>query len=123
MRWLGVALAARLTFVGLPLFPRVAATLAGVIIGPALIAIIGYALFASCTPEYLFPRDESGVLFGAVFLVLLSTVVRIMGALWPNHQVRVGEVVDKRFPLFHAIRGGANTVRAAALGAVAGLTC
>lgn len=46
-RWLGTALAIAFPFFWLPLFPRVTATLAGMIAGPAVIAVLGYAFFES----------------------------------------------------------------------------
>ncbi len=51
LRWLGIVLAAGFTWVWMPLFPQVSATLAGMIAGPALFAIIGYSFFPECIPK------------------------------------------------------------------------
>ena len=47
VRWLGTGLAAAFTIIWLPLFPRLMATLAGMIAGPAIFAGIGYTFFNS----------------------------------------------------------------------------
>ncbi len=123
VRWLGTALTATLTFIGLLLFPRITAILAGVVTGTVLVALVGYVFFSSCTAEYLIPRYEPGILFGAVILMLLSVVVWSSGAIWLNRRARLDEVELKRLPLFHAIWSGTVMVGAASLGAVAGLAC
>ena len=60
VRWLGTALAAAFTVVWLPLFPRVMATLAGMIAGPALFALVGYTFFGSHMQIYWPGSDGRG---------------------------------------------------------------
>ncbi len=106
MRWLGVALAARLTFVGLPLFPRVAATLAGVIIGPALIAIVGYTFFGS--HMQLASPGSDGLAGVGVGLALLAAFFWLLGVLCLSYLGRRGDVVRQdRPPLSYAVWSGA----------------
>lgn len=50
-RWLGTALAGAFTVFWLPLFPRLTAALGGMIAGPAIFAILGYAFFESFMTE------------------------------------------------------------------------
>ena len=88
LRWLGVVLLAGFTWVWLPLFPRVTATLAGMIAGPALFAIIGYSFFPECMPEYgAWERSyAAGLVFGSSF----AMVVWAGGALWLLARARTG---------------------------------
>lgn len=46
-RWISVALMAGVGYVGMMLFPRLTASMAGAVTGPALFALVGYTLFPS----------------------------------------------------------------------------
>ena len=46
-RWISVALMAGVGYVGMILFPRLTASMAGYVAGPTLFAIVGYTLFPS----------------------------------------------------------------------------
>ena len=113
VRWLGTALAAAFTVVWLPLFPRITATLAGMIAGPALFAVIGYALFGSHMSSNL----GSEPAMAAGMQGLLATLVWIPGALWLSHRTRLGDVVRRgRHPLIHASWSGAVMLCLTAVG-------
>ncbi len=107
VRWLGTALAAAFTMIWLPLFPRITATLAGMIAGPAVFAVIGYTFFGSYM-RYELPGNEQA---GETLLILLLVPVMLVwmpGALWLSHRSRLGEVVRQgRRPLSHALWSGA----------------
>ena len=81
LRWLGVVLAAGFTWLWMPLFPRVTATLAGLFAGPALVAIIAYPFMGSCMSiENL--HEESGPWLGAILLTSIVTIVWAALAIW-----------------------------------------
>jgi hypothetical protein len=46
-RWISVALMAGVGYAGMMLFPRLTASMAGAVAGPALFAVVGYTLFPS----------------------------------------------------------------------------
>ena len=85
-RWLGTALAAAFTIFWLPLFPRVTATLAGMITGPAIFAGLGYLFFESFLTSP--PQDCYETCPEAGFLSLLALMVGfvLLGGfrLWRN---------------------------------------
>ena len=72
-RWLGAALAAAFTIFWLPLFPRVTATLAGMIAGPAIFAGLGYLFFESFLTSP--PQDCWETCPESLFLSLLAQMV------------------------------------------------
>ena len=108
VRWLGTALAAAFTMIWLPLFPRITATLAGMIAGPAVFAVIGYTFLGSYMMNpHLTQLENWGV---ATLLVLLVPVLLVWMpvALWLSHRAWLGEVVRQgRRPLSHALWSGA----------------
>ena len=77
LRWLGVSLLAGFTWLWTPLFPRLTATLAGMVAGPALFAVIGYAFFSSCMPEHLPTGVERS---GAADLLIVSSFAMLVWA-------------------------------------------
>lgn len=91
VRWLGIVLAIAFPFVWVPLFPRLTAILAGMIAGPAVVAIIGYLSF-----EILLGNGEEcynaplafSLLAPQIGFVLLSR----MNAIWlaPSSAAAVG---------------------------------
>ena len=105
VRWLGTALAAAFTIIWLPLFPRIMATLAGMIAGPALFGLVGYTLFASHMQIHSLGSDGPGS--GAFVVGLVATPVWILGAGWLSQGGR---------PLFHAAWSGAVMLCLALLG-------
>lgn len=116
LRWLGTALAAAFTMIWLPLFPRVTATLAGMIAGPAVFAAIGYTFFGSYMRSDL-PGNESAGETLLVLLLVFEVLVWMPGALWLSHRSRLGEVVRQgRRPLSHAVWSGALMLGLAILG-------
>ena len=87
-RWLGTALAAAFTLIWLPLFPRLTATLAGMIAGPAIFAVVGYVFFESfltIPPPSIYEACPFPLLFGVLAVqigfVLLSGAVSWMSGL------------------------------------------
>ena len=78
LRWLGIALAAGFTWVWMPLFPRITATLAGMIAGPALFALIGYSFFPECMRVAARITEYE---FGDLILSSIATCVWTIGAL------------------------------------------
>ena len=70
LRWLGIVLAAGFTWLWMPLFPRITATLAGLFAGPALVAIIAYPFMGSCVSiyEHLHDSKHRGHWLFAIFL-------------------------------------------------------
>ena len=89
LRWLGTGLGVAFAIVWLPLFPRVTATLAGMIVGPALFALVGYALGADMRIE----SGSDGPGMGAAVLSFLVMLVWMLGAGWLSQGGR---------PLYHA---------------------
>lgn len=115
VRWLGAALAAAFTVVWLPLFPRVTATLAGMIAGPALFGLVGYACFGSQMQTHYLGSD--GPWGTAMNLTLLAMPVWILGAIGLSHWTRRGEVTRQGAgPLVHAAWSGAAMLCLAVLG-------
>ena len=91
VRWLGAALGAAFVVVWLPLFPRITATLAGMVAGPALFAVVGYGIGA----DMRISEGSDGATGGGGFLLVsaLAMVIWILGASWLSQGGR---------PLFHA---------------------
>ena len=81
-RWLGTALTVAFTVIWLPRFPRLMVSLAGVIAGPALFALLGYALFDSLLTQ---PQID-------YTSVQLSTMVRAF-FVPPSAAILVGLVI------------------------------
>ena len=71
-RWLGTALAAAFTIFWLPLFPRVAAILAGMIAGPAIFAGLGYLFFESFLTMPVTDCYESDCVIVPAFFTFLA---------------------------------------------------
>ena len=115
VRWLGTALAAGFTIIWLPLFPRVTATLAGMIGGPALFAVIGYTFLGSHMQiEYV---GSDSVLSPAITFMLYAMPVWIVGAFGLSHWTRNGEVVKHGVHWSgHAVWSGAVMLCLALLG-------
>ena len=116
IRWLGTALAAVFTMIWLPLFPRITATLAGMIAGPTLFAALGYAFFASHMRLRPLPGDGTGVEIGV--LSILTTLVWMAGAIWLSRRGDSAKAMPKAgHPLVHAIWIGALMLGLTAWGA------
>ncbi len=106
LRWLGAALAAAFTVVWLPLFPRIAASLAGMIAGPALFAVVGYTFFGSHTQ--LASPGSDGLAGAAIGLSLLAAFFWLLGAICLSYLGRSGDIVrQERPPLIYAVWSGA----------------
>lgn len=115
VRWLGTALASASTVVWLPLFPRVTATLAGMIAGPALFGLFGYAFFGSQMQIHYWGSD--GPWRVAMNFSLLATPLWILGAVLMSHWTRRGEIKQQGAgPLFHAAWSGLVMLSLAILG-------
>lgn len=115
VRWLGTALAAVSTVVWLPLFPRVTATLVGMIAGPAVFGLFGYAFFGS--QMQIHSPGSDGPLGAASNFALVATAAWILGALLMSHWTRGGEVKQQgAAPLFHAAWSGVVMLSLAILG-------
>lgn len=97
-RTIGAALVAVVAYIGMVLFPRVTASLAGAIVGPTLFAVVGYFLFPS------FMRDPGGRLAEVLVVVFnLGAIAVAIGAI-------VAMLRSQRLrqrPLSHAIWMGA----------------
>ena len=108
VRWLATVLAAAFTIIWLPLFPRVTATSAGMIAGPALIAIVGYTFFAECMPVHLRHYGEGGSGAVAILFALASVTVWLPVAIWLSHGAWFGGSGGQgRRPVAHALWSGA----------------
>ncbi len=106
VRWLGTALAAAFTVVWLPLFPRITATLAGMIAGPALFAMIGYTFFGS--HMQLASPGSDGLAGVAGGLGLLAAFFWLLGVICLSYLGRRGDLVRQdRPPLSYAVWSGA----------------
>ena len=94
-RWLGTALAAAFTIFWLPLFPRVTATLAGMIAGPAIFAGLGYLFFESFLTKP--PEDCYETCPGPPFVTLLALMVgfALLGGfrLWARNFLFLGALL------------------------------
>ena len=117
LRWLGTALAAAFAIIWLPLFPRITATLAGVIAGPTLIAVIGYAFFASQMPASGDRWGSDGPGTGAPVFSFLVTLLWLIGALFLSYLGRKSEPAATRpRPLSHSLWSGGLMVLATLVG-------
>ncbi len=106
VRWLGTALAAAFTVVWLPLFPRITATLAGMIAGPALFAMIGYTFFGS--HMQLASPGSDGLAGVAGGLGLPAAFFWLLGVICLSYLGRRGDLVRQdRPPLSYAVWSGA----------------
>ena len=100
LRWLGIVLIASFTWAWMPLFPRITATLAGMIAGPALFAIVGYTFFGACMQADDAVSFERMVI--QAFLVSIpATIVWALGALWLSTWARHGAETHHPFHLLH----------------------
>ena len=104
VRWLGTALAAILTVVGLPLFPRFTATLVGMIAGSTLFGLLGYTFFGSHMEIY---EGTDGPIGFAFLFSMIFTSVWVVGAALLSRGAR---------PLFHAMWSGVVMLALAAFG-------
>ena len=124
LRWLGTVLAAVFIWVCMPLFPQVSATLAGMIAGPALFAIIGYSFFGSCMPEYVGPGIERNLAWGLLIVSPLATLVWAGGALWLWARARTGtEMHAPSNPLHFAVWSGAIMLALSLIGTLSFTAC
>ncbi|MCY3557883.1 MAG: hypothetical protein OXH13_04480 [Chloroflexi bacterium] len=106
-RWLGAALAAAFTIVWLPLFPRITATLAGMIAGPAVVAVIGYVFFASAMPVSTDRWGSDGDGLIPVLAALLMILLWAIGAYWLRNPGRQPEAAgNEPRPVAHALWSG-----------------
>lgn len=96
LRWLGTALAAAFAIIWLPLFPRITATLAGMIAGPALFAVIGYAFFAAQMVSTGDRWGSDGAWAGAPIFGILVTLFWLVGALFLTYLGRPNEAAATR---------------------------
>ena len=100
-RWISVGLMAGVGYVGIMLFPRLTASMAGAVAGPTLFAVVGYLVFPS------FMRDPEGRLADVL------TVVFAWGALAVAIAAILAMLVSKRLrrhPLSYALWMGALTL-------------
>ncbi len=124
LRRLGVVLLAGFGWVWLPLFPRVTATLAGMIAGTALFAIIGYSFVPECMPEH----EPGGIerSYAAALIVASSFAMFVWagGALWPRARARTGtETHAPSHSLRFAVWSGVIMLALALLGTLAFTAC
>ncbi len=122
LRWLGIMLAAGITWVWTPLFPRVMATLAGMFAGPALFTIIAFPFLGSCVSAYD-PHGEGPEGLVAIFLSSLATIVWAVGA---HYLLRASLCEAKRLdgrPFYFAAWSGAIMLGMALLGTVVFIDC
>ena len=111
-RWFGTAVVAGATYLGMIFFPRLTASLAGAVAGPALFAVVGYILFPSLM------RDAQGHLADA--LVVASHV----GATFVVTAALFMIAFSQRFrrhPLSYAVWTGALTFCLAVSGTFNGI--
>ena len=124
LRWLGVVLLAGFTWVWLPLVPRVTATLAGMIAGPALFAIIGYSFFGSCMPEHVPGGIERSYAAGLLIASSFAMLVWAGGALWLRARARTGtETHAPSHSLLFATWSGLIMLALALLGTLSYTAC
>ncbi len=111
-RWISVALLAGVGYVGMMLFPRLTAWLAGAVAGPAFFALVGYTLFPSSM------RDPEGRLID-----ILSNAF-----LWGSLAVAIAAILSiamserlSRHPLSYALWMGVFMLCGAVSGTFNGL--
>ncbi len=122
LRWLGLVLLAGFTWVWLPLLPRVTATLAGMIAGPALFAVIGYSFVPECMPERVI--WERSYAAGLIFASSFAMFVWAGGALWLRARARTGtETHAPSHSLRFAVWSGVIMLALALLGTLAFTAC
>ena len=122
LRWLGLVLLAGFTWVWRPLFPRVTATLAGMIAGPALFAVIGYSFVPECMPERVI--WERSYAAGLIFASSFAMFVWAGGALWLRARARTGtETHAPSHSLRFAVWSGVIMLAVALFGTLAFTAC
>ena len=99
-RWITTALLVIVAYLGMIFFPRLTASLAGAVVGPAVFAVVGYILFPS------FMRDPEGGLAEA--LVVASNVGVTLVATAMVLVIAYSETVRQR-PLTYAVWAGLLT--------------
>ncbi|MCY4620093.1 MAG: hypothetical protein OXD50_16295 [Chloroflexi bacterium] len=116
VRWLGTALAALFVVLWLPLFPRITATLAGMIAGPALLALVGYS-FSGSFMQIDSPSSD-GPRSAAIGTSFLATLVYLVAAIYLNFQAWRNQMFrPERQSLKYAVWSGTVMFVLAFLGA------
>ncbi len=95
-RWFGALLLVLFTWYWQPLYPRLTANLAAMVVGPAVIAVIGYAFYDSYSTYQYSPDSyrESGpmeVLFLVPLMIAEAPLLRISSA--RTHAIWTGTVM------------------------------
>ena len=122
LRWLGIVLLAVFTWVWMPLFPRVTATWAGMIAGPALFAIIGYSFFPECMPEHVV--WERAYPAGLIIVSPMAMLFWAGGALLLWARSRTGtETQAPSNPLHFAVWSGAIMLALSLIGTLSFTAC
>ena len=124
LRWLGIALAAAFTWVWMPLFPRITATLAGIIVGPTLLIIIGYLFLGSCLGAYHPGSGSEREPIQAFFVSIPAMIVWGMGALYLNLWATPGGAIGPAGrPVYYAIWSGLIMLALALIGTLSFTAC
>ena len=106
-RWISVALMAGVGYVGMILFPRLTASMAGYVTGPTLFAIVGYTLFPSFMEA---ASSRSAITDAEARLADMLTIVFLWGALAVAIAAILTMLLSKRLrqqPLSYALWVGA----------------
>ena len=106
-RWIAVAIAAAVGYLGVILFPRLTAAMAGAVAGPALFAVVGYTLFPSFIKA---ASDRDTITDAEARLADTLTIVFFWGVLAVAIAAILSMVVSRRLrqhPLSHAVWAGA----------------
>ncbi|MYD66047.1 MAG: hypothetical protein F4X26_08755 [Chloroflexi bacterium] len=109
-RWIDVTLLAGVGYVGIVLFPRLTASIAGAVAGPALFAVVGYTLFPSFMGAVSGPNTISDT---EEHLADMLTIVFAWGALAVAIAAILTMILSKRLrqrPLSYALWVGALTL-------------
>lgn len=126
LNWLAVVLAGAVTWLWLPLFPRITATLAGMCAALALIAFVVHPLFGSCWATYD-PTSEApsqAILLIVLFVCPAATFIWGAVSLWLWSWARTGIETDHPLYLLHfSVWSGAITLVVALIGTLAFTNC
>ncbi|MXW34398.1 MAG: hypothetical protein F4Z60_01880 [Chloroflexi bacterium] len=99
-RWIGTAQLVIVAYLGMIFFPRLTASLAGAVVGPAVFAVVGYILFPSLMRDPEWHLADTLVVASHVRVTLVVTAMVVV--------IAYSETLRQR-PLTYAVWAGVLT--------------
>lgn len=123
LNWLGIVLGALITWIWMPLFPRISAILAGMFAALVLFALVSDPWFGSCLAAEHRTSESYGRFF-ILFISPIATLVWAVGSLWLWSWARTGIETDHPLYLLHfAVWSGVYVLALALIGAFSFTIC